>query len=159
DFRDRIVRLLGTDNVTATTAALSDVGEGLSQLFLTQTALNAAFGVAIGVALALIGLPNAILWGVVAFLMRFVPFVGSLLAALPPIVLAAAVDPGWGMVLAPLALFLAGETLMGHIIEPLVLGPRAGLSPLAMVASAAFWTLVWGPIGLILAAPLTLCLV
>jgi predicted PurR-regulated permease PerM len=159
DIRDRVVRLAGTDNMTATTSALSEAGSRLSRLFLMQAALNASFGTIVAIALAVIGVPNPILWGVATTFLRFVPYIGSFLAAVPPLLLAAAVDPGWTMVLATLALFLIGEPLVGHVIEPHVLGSGVGLSPTAMIAAASFWTLVWGPIGLILAAPLTMSIV
>ena len=113
----------------------------------------------IGVGLWLIGVPNAVLWGILAGLMRFVPFVGSFIAAFFPIVLAAAVDPGWSMVLATAALFIVSEPLAGHVIEPVLYGHHTGLSPIAVVVSTLFWTVLWGPIGLLLATPLTVCLV
>lgn len=159
DLRDRLVRVVGTDHMTDTTAAMSEAGERLSQLFLMQALLNAGFGLVVGLALWAIGLPNAVLWGLVTAVMRFVPYVGSILAAVPPILLAAAIDPGWGLFFATAAVFVIGEPLMGHIVEPLVLGKRAGISPFAMVASAGFWTLIWGPVGLILAAPMTMTLI
>lgn len=159
DLRDRVVRIVGTDHMTDTTAAMSEAGERLSQLFLTQAMLNAGFGLVVGIALWAIGLPNAVLWGLVAAVMRFVPYVGSVLAAVPPVLLAAAIDPGWAMFFGTAAIFVIGEPVMGHVVEPLVLGKRAGISPFAMVASAGFWTLVWGPVGLILAAPLTMTLI
>jgi predicted PurR-regulated permease PerM len=159
DLRDRIVRVVGTDNMSETTAAMSDAGERLSDLFITQTILNASFGIFVGCVLLIIGVPNAPLWGVLTFVMRFVPYIGSYIAAIPPILLAMAVDPGWGKAIATLALFAIGEPIMGQVVEPFVLGKRAGLSPFAMVLSASFWTLLWGPIGLVLAAPLTLVLV
>ena len=159
DLRDRLVRVVGTDHMTDTTAAMSEAGERLSQLFLTQALLNAGFGLVVGLALWAIGLPNAVLWGLVTAVMRFIPYIGSILAAVPPILLAAAIDPGWALFFATAAVFVVGEPLMGHIVEPLVLGKRAGISPFAMVASACFWTLIWGPVGLILAAPLTMTLI
>lgn len=159
DLRDRVVRVVGTAHMSDTTSAMSEAGDKLSQLFLMQAILNSAFGIAVGLALWFIGIPNAPLWGVLSAVMRFVPYVGSVLAAIPPLLLAAAVDPGWGMLISTLAVFLIGEPLMGHVIEPLVLGKKAGISPFAMIASASFWTIIWGPIGLILAAPLTMTLV
>lgn len=159
DLRDRIVRVAGVYNMTATTAALSDAGARLSQLFLYQALLNSGFGIFVGVALWLIGVPNPSLWGVATAVMRFVPFIGSFLSAVPPILLAAAVDPGWSMALMTLALFVIGDVTMGHFVEPLVLGKRVGLSPFAMVAAASFWTMIWGPVGLVLAAPWTMSLV
>ncbi|MBL8566751.1 MAG: AI-2E family transporter [Hyphomicrobiaceae bacterium] len=159
DLRDRVVRVVGTDNMSRTVAALSDAGTRLSDLLLAQFALNASFGLFVGLALAMIGVPNAALWGFSTLVLRFIPYVGSLLAAIPPILLAAAVDPGWSMVAMTVALFAIGEPVVGHLIEPHVLGKRAGLSPLALIVAASFWTLLWGPIGLLLAAPLTMMLV
>jgi predicted PurR-regulated permease PerM len=159
DLRNRVVRVIGIDNMTETTAAMSDAGERLSALFTGQVILNASFGIFVGCVLLILGVPNAPLWGCVAFVMRFVPFIGSYVAAIPPVLLAAAVDPGWTKAICTLAVFLIGEPIMGQVLEPLVLGKRAGLSPFAMILSASFWTLAWGPIGLVLAAPLTLVLV
>jgi predicted PurR-regulated permease PerM len=156
DIRDRIVRVFGTTHMSETSSAISDAGDRLSDLFLAQTALNAGFGIFVGCVLYLIGVPNAVLWGAVTFVMRFVPYIGSYVSALPPIVLSLAVDPGWTMPIATIALFAIGEPVMGQIIEPFFLGKRVGLSPFAMVLSASFWALVWGPIGLVLAAPLTM---
>lgn len=159
DIRDRVVRVFGTDNMTETTSAMSDAGERLSALFTGQVILNASFGVFVGCVLMIVGVPNAPLWGVVAFIMRFVPFIGVYVAAVPPVLLAAAVDPGWTKAICTLAVFLIGEPIMGQVLEPYFLGKRAGLSPFAMILAASFWTLVWGPIGLVLAAPLTLVVV
>lgn len=159
DLRDRLVRIAGVDNLSGTTAAMTDAGQRLSRMFLVQAAMSAGYGIVITLALLLIGVPNAVLWGVLAGLMRFVPFVGVFIAAVPPVLLAAGVDPGWTMVIATLVLYAVGEFTMGNIVEPLVLGKQGGISPFAMVVAASFWTLVWGPAGLLLAAPLTLVLV
>ncbi|WP_414462680.1 AI-2E family transporter [Hyphomicrobium sp. DY-1] len=159
DLRDRIVRIFGVEHITETTAAMSDAGDRLIALFTGQVILNASFGTFVGLSLFALGVPNAPLWGVMAFVMRFVPFVGSYVAAIPPILLAAAVDPGWTKALLTLAIFAIGEPIMGQVLEPLVLGRRAGLSPFAMILATSFWTLTWGPIGLVLAAPITLILV
>ncbi len=159
DVRDRAIRLLGSHDLEKSTVAMDDAGERLSQYFLTQTGINAVYGLCIGAALWMIGVPSPVLWGVVAMLMRFVPFIGAFIAAALPLVLAAAVDPGWTMFLWTLGLYLVGEMVMGNIIEPVIQGQRTGLSPLAVVLSAAFWTLLWGPIGLLLAIPLTVVLV
>lgn len=113
DLRDRVVRLLGTDNMTDTTEAMADAGKRLSDLFIGQAILNLGFGVFVGLALTVIGVPNAPLWGVVAMVMRWVPFIGVYIAALPPILLAAAVDPGWTKALLTLGLFAIGEPVMG----------------------------------------------
>jgi predicted PurR-regulated permease PerM len=159
DLRNRLVRLAGAKDLHRTTAALDDAGQRLSRLFLTQLVLNASFGVVIGLALWLIGVPSAPLWGMLAMIMRFVPYIGALISAVFPIVLAAAVGPGWTMVLMTAALFLIAETIVGQAIEPLIYGHSTGLSPVAVITAATFWTWLWGPIGLILATPLTMCLV
>jgi len=159
DLRNRLVRLAGAKDLHRTTAALDDAGQRLSRLFLTQLALNAAFGFVIGTALWLIGVPSAPLWGMLAMIMRFVPYIGALISAIFPLVLAAAVGPGWTMVLMTAALFLIAETVVGQAIEPMIYGHSTGLSPVAVITAATFWTWLWGPIGLILATPLTMCLV
>lgn len=159
DLRDRVIKLLGTRELHRTTEAMDEAASRLSRYFLLQTALNAGFGLVVGLGLWVIGVPSPLLWGIFTMLMRFVPYIGSLLAAVLPVALAAAVDPGWTMVLWTLALFFIGEPLMGHVVEPLVFGSRTGLSPVAIVVAATFWTWLWGPIGLILSTPLTLCLV
>jgi predicted PurR-regulated permease PerM len=159
DLRNRLIRLAGSSDLQRTTAALDDAASRLSRLFLTQLILNGAFGVVIGIGLWFIGIPSAILWGILAAALRFVPYIGAVIAAAFPLALAVAVDPGWTMLLWTLALFLVVEPVVGHVIEPMVYGHSTGLSPVAVVASATFWTALWGPIGLVLATPLTVCLV
>jgi predicted PurR-regulated permease PerM len=159
DLRNRLIRLAGSSDLQRTTAALDDAASRLSKLFLTQLILNGAFGVVIGTGLWFIGIPSAILWGILAAALRFVPYIGAVIAAAFPLALAVAIDPGWSMLLWTLALFLVVEPLVGHVVEPMVYGHSTGLSPVAVVASATFWTALWGPIGLVLATPLTVCLV
>lgn len=159
DIRDRLVRIAGTDHISGTAAAISNAGSRLSKLFLSLSLMNMAFGFVVGVILWLIGIPNPLLWGVLTMLMRYVPFVGTFIAAVPPILLAAAVDPGWSMLIATIAVFAIGEPLMGNVLEPIFLGKKAGLTAFGMISAVGFWTLVWGPIGLLLAAPLTTAVV
>ncbi|PIK71148.1 hypothetical protein CS379_20885 [Methylobacterium frigidaeris] len=159
DLRDRMIRLVGSSDLHRTTVAMDDAARRLSRFFLVQLALNAGFGLVIGIGLWLIGVPNPILWGIFTALMRFVPYIGAFLSALLPLMLAAAVDPGWNMVLATAALFIVLEPLVGQFIEPLVYGHSTGLSPFAVLVSALFWTWLWGPVGLLLSTPLTVCLV
>jgi predicted PurR-regulated permease PerM len=159
DLRNRLIRLAGSHDLQRTTAALDDAAGRLSRLFLIQLLLNGSFGVVIGIGLWLIGIPSSILWGILAAVLRFVPYIGAVIAAAFPLALAVAVDPGWSMLLSTLALFLVVEPIVGHVIEPMVYGHSTGLSPVAVVASATFWTALWGPIGLVLATPLTVCLV
>jgi predicted PurR-regulated permease PerM len=159
DLRNRLIRLAGSHDLQRTTAALDDAAGRLSRLFLIQLLLNGTFGLVIGIGLWLIGIPSAILWGILAAVLRFVPYIGAAIAAAFPLALAVAVDPSWSMLLWTLALFLIVEPIVGHLIEPMVYGHSTGLSPVAVVASATFWTALWGPIGLVLATPLTVCLV
>ena len=159
DLRDRLIRLFGSSDLHRTTVALDDAARRLSRYFLTQLALNAGFGVVIAVGLFVIGVPGALLWGVIAALLRFVPYIGSFIAAVLPIALAAAVDPGWSMMLWTAALFLITEPILGHFIEPMLYGQSTGLSPISVIVAAIFWAWLWGPVGLILSTPLTLCLV
>lgn len=159
DLRNRMIRLMGTDDIQHTTALIDDAARRLSRLYLMQLALNMAYGVVVAIALWLIGVPSAPLWGILAGITRFIPYVGAFLGAIPPLALAFAIDPGWSMLIMVLLLFLIIEPIVGHVIEPLVFGHSTGLSPVAVVVAAAVWTLLWGPIGLVLSTPLTVCLV
>ncbi len=159
DLRNRLIRLAGSHDLQRTTAALDDAARRLSRLFLIQLLLNGTFGLVIGIGLWLIGIPSAILWGILAGVLRFVPYIGAVISAAFPLALSVAVDPTWTMLLWTLVLFLVVEPILGHVIEPMVYGHSTGLSPVAVVAAATFWTALWGPIGLVLATPLTVCLV
>src|ERR1700730_3358587 len=159
DLRNRVVRLAGSGDIQRTTAALDDAGKRLSKLFLTQIAFNAVFGLVIGIGLELIGVPSAPLWGLIAMILRFVPYIGALISAIFPLILAAAVGSGWEMLVLTAALFVVLELLAGQVLEPLIFGHSSGLSPVAIILSASFWTWLWGPVGLVLATPLTICLV
>ena len=159
DLRNRLIRLAGAHDLQKTTLAIDEAGYRLSRLLLAQLALNAGFGLVIGFGLWLIGVPSAPLWGLLAMALRFVPYIGAVIAAILPLIVAAAVGEGWSMVLWTAGLFLVVEPLAGHVIEPMLYGHSSGLSPVAIVVSATFWTWLWGPIGLVLATPLTICLV
>ncbi|MCK2054288.1 AI-2E family transporter [Methylobacterium sp. 37f] len=159
DLRDRMIRLAGSSDLHRTTVAMDDAAKRLSRYFLVQLALNASFGLVVGIGLYILGVPNPVLWGIFSALMRFVPYVGAFVSALFPLALAAAVDPGWSMVIGTLILFLILEPLVGHFIEPMLYGQSTGMSPFAVLVSALFWTWLWGPVGLLLSTPLTVCLV
>ena len=159
DLRNRFIRLAGSGDIERTTAALDDAAQRLGKLFATQLVLNAVFGLIIGAGLALIGVPSASLWGLMAMVLRFVPYIGAPLAAVLPLTLAAAVGADWTMVVWTGALFMIVEPVMGQVIEPYIYGHSAGLSPVAIVVAAAFWTWLWGPLGLLMSTPLTLCVV
>ena len=159
DLRDRLVRLLGRQDLHRSILALNDTASRLSRYFLFQLLLNACFGLFIGCGLWAFGMPSPALWGIIAGTMRFVPFIGTAIAVIPPVLLALIVSPGWSLALTVLALFLVTDLLTSQIIEPLLYGHSTGLSPIAIIVSAAFWAFLWGPVGLLLATPLTVCLV
>ena len=159
DLRDRFIGLIGAHDLHRTTKALDDAAFRLSRYFLALTGINAVFGVLIAIGLMVIGVPNPILWGIVGAVLRFVPYIGALISAAFPLALAAAVDPGWSMVLETGLLFIVLETAMGQVVEPQLFGHTTGMSPLAIIVAAAFWTLIWGTTGLLLSTPITACLV
>lgn len=159
DLRDRLIRLAGATDIPHTTAAIDDAARRLSRLFLAQLALNTVFGVLVGLGLLFIGIPSPFVWGVLAGVLRFIPFIGAILGMIFPMALAISVDPGWSMVLWTAALFLGLEAITGQVIEPVIQGHSTGLSPIAVVVAATFWAWLWGPVGLVLAVPLTVVLV
>ena len=159
DLRDRLIRLAGSTDIPQTTAALDEVGRRLSRLFLTQLAINAGFGAAVGLGLAAIGVPTPFVWGVLAGILRFVPFVGPILGVIFPLALALSIGSGWSMALWTIGLFVVLEGVTGQVIEPVFEGRSTGLTPIAIVIAATFWAWLWGPVGLVIATPLTVILV
>ncbi len=159
DLRNRLIRLAGSTDIPHTTAALDDAAHRLSHLFLTQLAVNSGFGAAIGLGLWWIGVPSPFVWGVLAGILRFVPFVGPVLGLIFPLVLAVSVGAGWSMAIWTVALFAVLEGVTGQVIEPVFEGRTTGLTPVAIIVAATFWACVWGPVGLVLATPLTVILV
>lgn len=157
DLRGRLILLLGTQNVTVTTRTMTEAFSRVSHLLLTQAYINAAFGAVVAVGLYLIGVPYALLWGAIAGILRFVPLLGPLLATLMPTLLAFVSFPGWQQALLTVGLFLLVDLTLANFIEPLVLGKRTGVSALALLISAVFWTWLWGGLGLVLATPITVC--
>ena len=157
-LRDRFIRIAGGADIRLTTLAINDAGERLSRFFVSQFAVNLGLGVAVWIGLSLIGLPQPLLWAALAAVLRFVPYVGVWIAALCATLLAAAVDPGWILALTTLGLFVLVELIAGQLVEPQLYGHTTGLSPLSVVVAAIFWSWLWGPIGLIVSTPLTLCL-
>jgi predicted PurR-regulated permease PerM len=158
DLRDRIIRLIGAANVTITTRLMDEAAQRVSRFILAQLLLNVAFGVLVGAGLYWIGVPYAALWGGLTAMLRFVPFVGTMLSALMPALLAFAVFPGWVETLQTLGLYLVLDLTFAYFAEPIVFGRRTGVSSFALLISALFWIWVWGPIGLLLATPLTVCI-
>jgi len=158
DLRDRLIRLLGRGNATLTTRTLDEAGQRISRFLTHQSAINAGFGIIVAIGLYAIGIPYAPLWGFIAAVLRFVPFVGTLLAMLVPCALAFAQFAGWWQLLATLGLFLGLDALAAYLVEPIIIGGKTGVSSMAMLVSAIFWSWLWGPVGLLLSTPLTVCL-
>jgi predicted PurR-regulated permease PerM len=159
DLRDRFVRLAGSRDMQRTTVALDEAANRLSRYLFLQTCINTCFGVVIGVGLWLIGIPNAPLWALMSMMLRFVPYVGVPLAFLFPFALAMAVDPGWAKMVWVMILYGSIESVIGQAVEPFLYGRSMGLSAVAVVVAAVFWTWLWGPVGLLLSTPLTMCFV
>ena len=149
DIRDRFIRLVSKQQMHVTTDAIDDAAQRVSRYLLMQLCVNASYGLAIGIALYLVGVPNALLWGLLGAVLRFIPYVGAFIAAIFPVTLAFAVDPGWTMVVATLVLFLVVEVVINNVVEPWLYGSSTGLSPVAIVIAAIFWTALWGPAGLL----------
>jgi len=158
-LRDRFIRLVGTGDLHRTTQVLEDAGGRVANYLLVQLLVNAIYALPIGFGLWLIGVPNATLWGLLTLVLRFVPYIGSVLAAAFPLFLAFAISANWSAVLWTGALFLTVELLTSNVIEPWLYGARTGVSALAIIIAAIFWTFLWGPLGLVLSTPLTVCLV
>ncbi|MBG7619052.1 AI-2E family transporter [Herbaspirillum sp. AP02] len=158
-LRERLIRLAGLTEMSRTMQALGDAAEGVSRFFFSQFLVNLAFGLIMGAVLAAGGVPHAVLWGTLAGVLRFVPYLGALASGLMISVFIAAIDPGWWLALSFLAFYVCLEVIVANFIEPRIYGHSSGLSPLAVIVSALFWGTLWGPIGLLLSTPLTLCLV
>lgn len=158
DLRDRFIRLIGAGNVTMTTRLMNEAAYRVSQFLVWQTLINVAFGTLVALGLYWIGVPYAALWGGITALLRFVPYVGTVLSVLMPAALAFATFPGWAETLQTLALFLTLDLITAYFVEPVVFGYRTGVSSFALLISALFWIWVWGPVGLLLATPLTVCI-
>ena len=159
DLRTRLIRLTAPSELNVMTQALDDATERVSKFLLTQFIVNTSFGVLVAAGLYFVGLPNALLWGVLAGLLRFVPYLGTITGGALPLILALAVFPGWKQPLLVFGLFMAIEVVTFNVIEPWAYGARTGISPLAILVAAVFWTTLWGPVGLLLSTPLTVCVV
>ncbi len=158
DLRNRLFRLVGQRQLNVMTQALDDAAQRVSRYLLLQFIVNAAFGATITIGLYFIGVPNALLWGVLAGSLRFIPYVGSLIAGALPLMLALAAFDGWTRPVLTLCLFLVLELILSNVVEPWLYGAHTGISSLAILVAAVFWTVLWGPVGLLLSTPLTVCL-
>lgn len=159
DLRSRLIRLIGQGHISATTRAMDDAGSRVARYLLMQLFVNVSYGVFVAIGLFFIGVPNAILWGAFATVLRFIPYVGPWIGAALPIALSLAVSPGWTMPLLTLSLFVVLELLSNNVLEPWLYGSSTGVTPVALIFAALFWTWLWGPVGLVLATPMTVCLV
>lgn len=157
-LRDRLIRLAGSADLRATTTAINDAGERLSRYFAAQFAVNFGVGATVWIGLAAVGFPQATLWATLTAVLRFVPYVGTTLAAVSAAVFAAAIVPGWDLMIMIVALYVVVETITAQVVEPMLYGHTTGLSPLSVVVGAIVWTGLWGPVGLVVSTPLTLCL-
>ncbi|CDZ29106.1 Putative phytochrome sensor protein [Neorhizobium galegae bv. officinalis] len=158
ELRDRFIRLVGYGDLHRTTEAIQEAGSRVARYLLMQLLVNCAYGIPLALGLWAVGIPNAALWGMLAIVLRFVPYIGPAIATVLPMFLAFAVDPGWTLVLWVAAIFLLLELISNNIVEPWLYGSRTGLSPLAIIVAAIFWAWLWGPVGLVLSTPLTVCL-
>ena len=158
DLRNRMIRLTGHGKVTTTTKAVDDASRRVSKFLFTQLLLNAGFAVIVLVGLMVMNVKYAVMWGVLAFVMRYIPYIGSWIAAVPPALYVFAVTDGFGMTIAVAALFIVLELISNNVFEPMLYGPSMGLSEVAQLVAAGFWAFLWGPVGLILSGPLTVCL-
>ena len=158
NLRNRLLRLMGEQKLQATTKAMDDVGRRVSRYVLLQFVVNAGFGAVIALGLWLLGVPSPLLWGALGLMLRFLPYIGPVIAALLPFAVAVAESDGWRTPLSVLALFGVTEAIVSNILEPMLYGVHTGLSAVALLVSAVFWTVVWGPVGLVLSTPLTVCL-
>ena len=159
DLRSRIIRLIGQGHISATTRAMDDAGSRVARYLLMQLVVNLTYGILVAIGLFFIGVPNAPLWGAFATVLRFIPYIGPWIGAILPIALSLAVSPGWTMPLLTLGLFILLELLSNNILEPWLYGSSTGVTPVALIFAALFWTWLWGPVGLVLATPMTVCLV
>jgi hypothetical protein len=157
-LRDRFIRIAGGTDIRLTTLVINDAGERLSRFFVSQFAVNFGVGLLIWIGLTIIGLPHPMVWAALTTVLRFVPYIGVWIAALCSALLGAAVDPGWSMAFETMGLFVTIELIAAQLVEPQLYGHTTGLSPLSVVIAAIFWSWLWGPIGLIVSTPLTLCL-
>ncbi len=157
-LRDKLLRVAGRAHLTVTTQAIGETSQRISRYLLTIALLNVGFGLLIGFGLLAIGVPHAALWGVLAGLLRFVPYIGAVLSAAAPTFLAFAVFPDWWTPFLVLMLFVVSDQVVGNLVEPIVVGHRVGVSPIALLLAAIFWGWLWGPVGLLLATPITVCL-
>ena len=159
DLRNRIIRLIGQGHISTASQAMDDAGARVSKYLLMQIVINVTYGIPVAIGLHFIGVPNAILWGALATVLRFIPYLGPWIAATFPILLSLASSPGWMPLLLTIGLFIVLELISNNVMEPWLYGSSTGVTPIALIVAALVWTWLWGPVGLVLATPLTVCLV
>ncbi len=159
DLRRRLIRLIGKGRISASTHAMDDAGARVFRYLFMQLVVNVSYGIPVAIGLYFIGVPNAVLWGACATVLRFIPYIGPWIAAAIPVALSLAVSPSWMMPLLTIGLFVLLELLSNNVMEPWLYGSSTGVTPIALIVAAVFWTWLWGPVGLILSTPLTVCLV
>lgn len=159
DLRNRILRLVGQGRISATSRAMDEAGASVAKYLLMQLVVNVTYGIPVAIGLYFIGVPNAILWGALCTVLRFIPYVGPWIGALFPILMSLTVSPGWVAPILTITLFVVLELISNNIAEPILYGSSTGVTPIALIIAALGWTWLWGPVGLVLATPITVCLV
>lgn len=159
DLRNRFIRLIGQGRISETTTAMDEAASRVSRYLLMQLVINVTYGIPVAIGLYFIGVPNAMLWGALATVLRFIPYVGPWIAAVFPVLLSLAVAPDWMAPVLTITLFVVLELFSNNVMEPWLYGSSTGVTPIAVIVSALVWTWLWGPVGLVLATPLTVCLV
>ena len=159
ELRNRMIRLIGQGRISATARAMDDAGARVSKYLLMQLVVNVTYGIPVAIGLYFLGVPNAILWGALATVLRFIPYLGPWIAAAFPILLSLASSPGWMLPLLTIGLFIVLELISNNVMEPWLYGSSTGVTPIALIVAALVWTWLWGPVGLVMATPLTVCLV
>lgn len=159
DLRNRILRLVGQGRISATSRAMDEAGASVAKYLLMQLVVNVTYGIPVAIGLYFIGVPNAILWGALCTVLRFIPYVGPWIGALFPILMSLTVSPGWIAPILTISLFVVLELVSNNVAEPILYGSSTGVTPIALIVAALGWTWLWGPVGLVLATPITVCLV
>jgi predicted PurR-regulated permease PerM len=159
ELRNRIIRLVGHGRIVAATRFVDEAGQKISRFLLMQAIVNGTFGLVLALGLELLGIKFALVWGFLGAVLRYLPYLGAFLAGLLPVTLSLAMTDGWTTTFLVIALVFGLELLIANVVEPRLYGQSIGVSEVALLVSAALWAFLWGPIGLVLSSPLTVCLV
>jgi predicted PurR-regulated permease PerM len=159
EFRNRVIRLVGDGRIAPATKFVDEAGQRISRFLLMQALVNGTFGLILAFGLLALGVKYAFLWGFLGAMLRYLPYIGPYFAAVLPLSTSLALNDGWATTLMVIGLFLTLELVIANAVEPWLYGQSMGVSEVALLVSAAFWAFLWGPVGLVLSSPLTVCLV